>query len=191
MSKREPIRDEWGTPRAVLERFYPVAFGHRDRCPTLDVCAAEDGWNAKCENYYYKGKAGCGLRWAWNRWPQTFFMNPPHSNVLPWIDKAIEEVRLGAVGLVLLPMDPSTKWFRRTVLFASRVYIVINGRIQFESPPDVKPSTNRAGSLFAVFEKPKAQTAAVVMAAATHYWSLKTGQVFLASPINLQREEQR
>ena len=48
-------------------------------------------------------------------WGEVFFMNPPYSNPLPWVQKAIEETKKGKSGVLLLKVDPSTRWYKMLV----------------------------------------------------------------------------
>jgi len=44
-------------------------------------------------------------------WVRCYYINPPYSNVLPWIFKAIGDKERGVTVVMLLKFDPSTKWF--------------------------------------------------------------------------------
>jgi|26BtaG_2_1085354.scaffolds.fasta_scaffold03248_9 hypothetical protein len=46
-------------------------------------------------------------------WQKKTFVNPPYSNPLPWVEKAIEENKKGNVVVLLLKLDTSTKWFAK------------------------------------------------------------------------------
>jgi len=43
---------------------------------------------------------------------QGAFVNPPYSNPLAWVEKAIEESKKGLTVVLLLKHDSSTKWYR-------------------------------------------------------------------------------
>ena len=61
---------------------------------------------------------------------KTLFLNPPYSNVEPWLKHAIEEQALGKTIIVLLRVDTSTDWFHDLVVpFAEVRYI--RGRVAF------------------------------------------------------------
>ena len=63
-------------------------------------------------------------------WKDKNFVNPPYSEKDKWIDKAIEEHKKGKTVILLLPCDPSTKWFMK--LIGARAHIFFSfGRIQF------------------------------------------------------------
>ena len=46
-------------------------------------------------------------------WQDRTFVNPPYSNPLPWVEKAIEESKKGKIIVMLLHVDTSTKWFAK------------------------------------------------------------------------------
>jgi len=59
------------------------------------------------------------------------FINPPYSNVTPWIDKAIRTRQVSAVPIVfLLNHDCSTKWFSKLHCNGAR-FLMISGRLNF------------------------------------------------------------
>ena len=45
-------------------------------------------------------------------WGRAVFINPPYSNPLPWVQKAIEESKKGKMIVMLLRHDSSTEWWR-------------------------------------------------------------------------------
>lgn len=46
-------------------------------------------------------------------WKEKTYVNPPYSNPLPWIEKAIEESKKGKIIVLLLNVDTSTTWFAK------------------------------------------------------------------------------
>ncbi len=74
-----------------------------------------------------------GLAIALNR---KNFCNPPYSNKIAWIHKAIQEQKMGNMTVMLLPVDTSTKWFHDLILTYSEIKF-LKGRIPFNgsSPP--------------------------------------------------------
>lgn len=45
-------------------------------------------------------------------WGERTYVNPPYSNVLPWVLKAVEEHNKGKTVVMLLKLDPTTQWYR-------------------------------------------------------------------------------
>jgi len=48
-------------------------------------------------------------------WKDKTYCNPPYSNPLPWVEKAIEENKKGKTIVMLLRVDTSTKWFAKLI----------------------------------------------------------------------------
>lgn len=67
-------------------------------------------------------------------WGDKAYVNPPYSNPLPWVEKAIEESKRGCKVVMLLPVDTSTKWFR--LLLENNAHIFYHhGRLSFNGKP--------------------------------------------------------
>lgn len=94
--------DEWSTPQWLFEHF-DAEFHF-----TLD--AASQPWNAKCAHRYEKGICS-GLDMPWPR--ETVWLNPPYSDIGPWMAKAYQESQeRDATVICLLPNAPDTLWWR-------------------------------------------------------------------------------
>ena len=89
-------------------------------------------------------------------WGEKTFVNPPYSNPLPWIEKAIEESNKGKMIVMLLKVDTSTKWFSR--IHESKAHIFwINGRLRYKKK-EYKRFDNTPlpfPSMLVIFEKLK------------------------------------
>jgi hypothetical protein len=83
------MSDEWETPDWLFGLFE----GWYDPCPI---------W-AKSDNLD-------GLK---SEWKDKTYVNPPYSDPLPWVMKAIEESRKGKRIVMLLRSDYSTEWWQR------------------------------------------------------------------------------
>ncbi len=86
--------DSWRTDQWILDMF-PTAF---------DPCPYNPEWN---ESHYD------GLVDNWNWSTGLVFINPPYSNPLPWVNRAIHELRAGRTIVMLLKHDSSTKWYAK------------------------------------------------------------------------------
>ena len=65
-------------------------------------------------------------------WKDKTYVNPPYSNPLPWIEKAVEENKKGKRIVMLLRMDTSTRWFK--ILQENNAkFLWINGRLKFNT----------------------------------------------------------
>lgn len=100
--------DEYVTPDWIKNGLFP---DWHDPCPLS------------------KGLVKCdGLRSDWVG--AKIFVNPPYSQPLPWIEKAIAEFRKGKTVVLLLKHDSSTVWWAR-LHEAGAYFLPIMGRLQF------------------------------------------------------------
>lgn len=65
-------------------------------------------------------------------WEKKTFVNPPYSDPLPWVKKALEENRKGKTIALLLKMDSSTKWFS-LLQEGGAHFLWINGRMKHKT----------------------------------------------------------
>lgn len=81
------------------------------------------------------------------------FCNPPYSQLYDFVKRAKTQFYdSGNKSLVLVPVDPSTRWWRYYALKATQIRFLIggkgsnsryrSGRVQFDSPPGIKKSSN-------------------------------------------------
>jgi phage N-6-adenine-methyltransferase len=95
-----PDSDNRPTPQKVFD-WISQRFGPFD----LDVAADDE--NAKCAKYFTIDQNGLDQKWSGSVW-----MNPPYSNVLPWVKKAWEYAKAGhGTVTALLPVWTDTGWF--------------------------------------------------------------------------------
>lgn len=152
MNKEERVRDCWATPQWLFNH-YNGQFNF-----VMDIAANEH--NAKCSRFLTKEDDALTVdfttlvgkgEWLW--------CNPPYSNVMPWVEKAIDNQSKGIGTVVLLKNDTSTKWFEKCVENASRIDFLINGRVNFIQPSDdVKASSNNFSSVVIVFGRGDLET---------------------------------
>jgi hypothetical protein len=81
-------------------------------------------------------------------WKSPSFVNPPYSEPLKWVVKAIEENKKGVKVVLLLKVDPSTKWYRYLVE-ANGHFAYFNERLSFvhQINGEFKSSNNFASML--------------------------------------------
>lgn len=65
-------------------------------------------------------------------WKDRTFVNPPYSNPLPWVRKALEENRKGKRVLLLLKFDCTTTWFKELISGGGRL-LLINERLKYRT----------------------------------------------------------
>jgi len=110
--------DSWVTPQWILDMF-PTAF---DPCP----------YNPDWQESDYDGLV--------DEWPEegVIFINPPYSNVNPWIDRALgHKFMCNMLGtnitiVLLLKHDSSTKWFAKLQEAGARM-LMFHGRLEFKN----------------------------------------------------------
>lgn len=116
--KRTTQSDLYGTP----PEFYEVL--DKEFHFTLDPCADDN--NHKCDTYYTETDNGLLQPWA----PHVVFVNPPYSANLVWSQKAAEEMRKGAVVVLLMSNSTDARWFQFLFSVASEVRF-LPGRLKF------------------------------------------------------------
>jgi hypothetical protein len=83
------------------------------------------GWHDPCPYPRPEGHDGLETEWG-----DPTYCNPPYSNPLPWVLKAIHESRKGKLVMMLLPNDSSTTWWRLLHQEGARFFLLA-GRIRF------------------------------------------------------------
>lgn len=131
-SKTDPKhKDYWATPQKMVDGLFAyvelkgiVPKGlHR-----LDVCASE--LNKKCEDFISEEQNTLTTDWGENN---LCWLNPPYSDVQPFLSKAVREAANGNYTVALLKNDCSTKWFHFAAKNAIAVAYIMLGRIGFVS----------------------------------------------------------
>ncbi len=65
-------------------------------------------------------------------WKEHTYVNPPYSNPMPWVIKAIEESKKGCTVVMLLKHDSSTRWFKMLHEHGSK-FLLVHGRLKFRT----------------------------------------------------------
>ncbi len=65
-------------------------------------------------------------------WEDRTYVNPPYSNPLPWVQKAIEESKLGKRIVMLLKHDSSTYWYRLLHEHGCH-FLMVQGRLKHQT----------------------------------------------------------
>jgi phage N-6-adenine-methyltransferase len=91
-----------------------------DLAATDDNTVTEKGWyteeqNSLNQNWYFDG-------WCW--------LNPPYSDIRPWVSKACDEADKGAHIAMLVPASTGSNWWHNYVDGAAYITF-LNGRITF------------------------------------------------------------
>ena len=119
--------DNWRTPPQVFNNL------NREFNFLADMAASDN--NHLHENYFTEEDNSLSLNWAFeflgeNRTASNKYVytNPPYSNPLPWIKKAVEAQREGLGVVMLLNADDSTQWFCEALKGVSEVRRIIGYR---------------------------------------------------------------
>ncbi len=145
-STPEGYRGDWATPWSVIDEIKAAGYAL-----VLDVAASAD--NKKCPQYLDKERDG--LKHSWNVPDGSFWWcNPDFRLASAFLDKAFEEMNAGNPGLMLLPPNIETEWFRRGITERCIRVLFWPKRIQFIDPRDAgKAGGNNKGSILAAFTR--------------------------------------
>lgn len=127
-AKTKTGSDVWETPKHVFD------WAQNQWGPyVLDACANQD--NTKCAGFYTAEQDSLKQPWVGNVW-----CNPPYSELLKWVKKAICETEMvcGATVTMLIPARTDTKAFKLIWQRAAEI-VFITGRIKFVGAPSSAP----------------------------------------------------
>lgn len=138
-------RNLWQTPVPLF-----VALD-AEFCLTLDAAASAD--NALCNRYITEEQNTLETPWAdYLGIPGYVWLNPPYSDITPFVKKAAAESANQIGTVMLVPADTSAGWFREAIETASEVRFIVGGRLAFINPVSGKPvSGNNKGSMLIIW----------------------------------------
>ena len=142
-------KDAYQTPREVFAPFH-VEFNF-----AVDVCASTN--NALLPHFITEEENCLTADWCrysgrseptgWYAW-----MNPPYSNIGPFVKRAEEMAAQGIGTVMLVMMDQSVGWYKEAIKTCQEVRLVIGGRLSFIDPSTGKPAAgNNKGSMFIIW----------------------------------------
>lgn len=131
--------DLWETPTAVYKRL-DCEFDF-----IADMAASES--NTKHHKFYTAEDDSLEFNW-FDRIDgesvifsgSSVFVNPPYSNPMPWIQRAVEAQSDGLIVVMLLNADPSVGWWAEAMPYVSEIRFIIA-----EKTPSGKYSSGRIG----------------------------------------------
>lgn len=138
-------RDLWRTPPALFASI------DAEFCFQLDAAAAPH--NALCRKFITAEQNTLETPWAdYLSIPGYVWLNPPYSDITPFMRKAAAE-NVNQIGTVMLvPADTSVGWFKEAIQTASEVRFITAGRLAFINPVTGKPvSGNNKGSMLIIW----------------------------------------
>lgn len=138
-------RDLWRTPPALFASL------DAEFCFQLDAAAAPH--NALCLRFITAEQNTLETPWVdYLSIPGYVWMNPPYSDITPFVKKAATESANQIGTVMLVPADTSVGWFREAIQTASEVRFITAGRLAFINPVTGKPvSGNNKGSMLIIW----------------------------------------
>lgn len=138
-------RDLWRTPPALFTSL------DAEFCFQLDAAAAPH--NALCRKFITAEQNTLETPWAdYLRIPGYVWLNPPYSDITPFVKKAAAESTNQIGTVMLVPADTSVGWFKEAIQTASEVRFVTAGRLAFINPVTGKQvSGNNKGSMLIIW----------------------------------------
>ncbi|QMV78123.1 phage N-6-adenine-methyltransferase [Enterobacter hormaechei] len=138
-------RDLWRTPPALFASL------DAEFCFQLDAAAAPH--NALCRKFITAEQNTLQTPWAdYLNVPGYVWLNPPYSDITPFVKKAASESANQIGTVMLVPADTSVGWFKEAIQTASEVRFITAGRLAFVNPLTGKPvSGNNKGSMLIIW----------------------------------------
>ncbi|NHA23307.1 phage N-6-adenine-methyltransferase [Enterobacter roggenkampii] len=138
-------RDLWRTPPALFASL------DAEFCFQLDAAAAPH--NALCRKFITAEQNTLETPWAdYLNVPGYVWLNPPYSDITPFVKKAASESANQIGAVMLVPADTSVGWFNEAIQTASEVRFITAGRLAFINPVTGKPvSGNSKGSILIIW----------------------------------------
>lgn len=138
-------RDLWRTPPALFASL------DAEFCFQLDAAAAPH--NALCRKFITAEQNTLETPWGdYLSIPGYVWLNPPYSDIMPFVKKAASESANQIGTVMLVPADTSVGWFKEAIQTASEVRLITAGRLAFINPVTGKPvSGNNKGSMLIIW----------------------------------------
>ncbi|HAS1184546.1 TPA: phage N-6-adenine-methyltransferase [Enterobacter cloacae] len=139
-------RDLWRTPPALFAAL------DAEFCFQLDAAASPH--NTLCRKFITAEQNTLETPWDdYLNVPGYVWMNPPYSDITPFVKKAAAESANQIGTVMLVPADTSVGWFKEAIHTASEVRFITAGRLAFINPVTGKPvSGNNKGSLLLIWK---------------------------------------
>lgn len=138
-------RDLWRTPPALFASL------DAEFCFQLDAAAAPH--NALCRKFITAEQNTLETPWSgYLSTPGYVWLNPPYSDITPFVKKAATESANQIGTVMLVPADTSVGWFKEAIQSAGEVRFITAGRLAFINPVTGKPvSGNNKGSMLIIW----------------------------------------
>lgn len=133
-------KDYWQTPQYIFDWMNSIF--------DFDVDLAANIGNAKCPKFI--SKTTNSLIVDWHKVWRTGWLNPPYSDIRPWVRKAAEESSKGFTTVLLLE-TPNGQEIYRNIFYKASEIIFINGRLAYIDVNGNPKSGNTRGSCIVIF----------------------------------------
>ena len=160
---KEKVGDYWRTPIEVFNLL------NKEFNFVADMASSKD--NKLCRVHYTEQNSSLDFEWAAevqnqigntdNKECAYVWCNPPYSNPMPWVQKAIRAQEDGLGTVMLLNSDTSVGWFAEALTKVSEIHYITaekksngkyaSGRISFIGPDGVSIKGNNKPQLVFVF----------------------------------------
>lgn len=149
-------RSKWETP------LWMVQYLELRQKARFEVDAAASDKNHKAPIWYTEETDGLSKDWGADG--NFIFLNPPYDDIIPWVEKAIEQIKAHKhiTIQIVLPNDNSTYWYRLAAINATEVINLIHdgknsGRVGFIDPDTGKAvnNNNKGTQIFTLTGKGK------------------------------------
>ena len=150
MTEQKFDKDTWRTPKYF--------FNWLNKRFDFDIDGCADESNALCLNWIGKGSPlGSDFLETKTLYPYSnlrFYVNPPYSDVTPFLKAAKELKDKGHLVVMLLNNDKSTQWYQQCIHgVANEVIDITGGRIAFMHPVTKQEiKGNSKGQMVVVFD---------------------------------------
>lgn len=137
-------KNRWATTWDCYHRAVDL-FGRE-----FDVDVAAEPLTAKCNKFIsYKAfdnplggeQVGVDALAEDTQWLNNWWCNPPFDEKKAFIEKAVMYANYGLSGMMLLPYEPCTKWFRELIIPHATAVYVPDGRYNFLETDGVTKKT--------------------------------------------------
>lgn len=149
-------RSKWETP------WWLVQYLELRQKSRFDLDAAASDENNKAPAWYTEHNNGLSKDWGEEH--RFVFLNPPYDDIIPWVEKAIEQIKKHKQITIqmVLPNDNSTFWYRLAAINATEIINLIHdgkhsGRVGFIDPDTGNPvnNNNKGTQIFTLTGKGK------------------------------------